>query len=222
MLEHSEYALVLPGAPNDEAAGPELTIRTAEAADLPEIARLLHVAFGFPAEDGAMRLVTETARTLVIEVTGAIVGTLRVTREGDAGGIDGFAVDPAQQGRGIGREVLRRVCRDLRAEGVQRVGLEVAVQNERALGLYTSVGFVPVTIEDYYEFPPADAPAGCRRGGSRCTSRCRPPSLRARLRGSSPVHVVAVHRRLHRLLRARADIEVADRLAHLTAMLAVW
>ena len=154
VLEHSEYALVLPGAPNDEAAGPELTFRTAEAADLPEVARLQHVAFGFPAEDGAMHLVTETARTLVIEVTGAIVGTLRVTREGDAGGIYGFAVDPAQQGRGIGREVLRRVCRDLRAEGMQRVGLEVAVQNERALGLYTSVGFVPVTTEDYYELPP--------------------------------------------------------------------
>jgi ribosomal protein S18 acetylase RimI-like enzyme len=33
---------------------------------------------------------------------------------------------------------------------MRRVGLEVAVENERALGLYTSIGFRPVTTEDYY------------------------------------------------------------------------
>jgi len=37
-----------------------------------------------------------------------------------------------------------------RAEGAQRIGLEVAVTNERALKLYTSVGFTEVTIEDYF------------------------------------------------------------------------
>jgi len=153
VLDHSEYALVLAAAPNDAPPGPELTIRTAAAPDVPAIARLLHAAFGFSSEQTALRLVTESARTVVIEVDGEIVGTMRITRDDDNGGIYGFAVDPAWQGRGIGREVLRRVCRELRACGAQRVGLEVAVQNERALGLYTSVGFTPSTTEDYYALP---------------------------------------------------------------------
>ena len=150
VLDHSEYALALAGAPNDGPAGPALTIRTATPADVPEVSRLLHGAFGYSPGDVAMGLETETARTLVVAIDGAVVGTLRVTRDGDAGGVYGFAVDPPRQGRGIGREVLRRVCHELRADGVQRIGLEVAVRNERALGLYTSVGFVPVTTEDYY------------------------------------------------------------------------
>jgi len=41
----------------------------------------------------------------------------------------------------------------LRAEGAQRIGLEVAVNNDRALGLYTSIGFTQATTEDYYALP---------------------------------------------------------------------
>lgn len=46
--------------------------------------------------------------------------------------------------------MLRRVCRQLRVEGARRIGLEVAVDNDRALGLYTSIGFTEATTEDYY------------------------------------------------------------------------
>jgi ribosomal protein S18 acetylase RimI-like enzyme len=61
-----------------------------------------------------------------------------------------FAVEPTWQGRGIGRDVLRRVCRDLRADGARRIGLEVAVENDNTLGLCTSLGFTQLTTEDYY------------------------------------------------------------------------
>jgi ribosomal protein S18 acetylase RimI-like enzyme len=57
------------------------------------------------------------------------------------------------QGRGIGREALTQVCEQAYAEGVQRVRLEVAVDNDRALALYTSIRFVPVATEDYYVLP---------------------------------------------------------------------
>jgi ribosomal protein S18 acetylase RimI-like enzyme len=33
------------------------------------------------------------------------------------------------------------------------VHLEVATDNDRALHLYTSLGFTPATIEDYYALP---------------------------------------------------------------------
>jgi len=153
VLEHSEHALVLPGDPADGPEDPRTTLRRAGPADAGELARLLTEAFGRPTTGLAAELASGQERTLVVEVAGAPVGTVRLTREGDRGGVYGFAVDPAWQGRGIGRDVLRRVCRQLRAEGARSVGLEVAVDNDRALGLYTSLGFVPVAGEDYHALP---------------------------------------------------------------------
>ncbi len=152
-LEHSEHALTLDGPAADGPVDPELDMRLATMGDADDLARLLTAAFGEPAGDMTARLAEEAARTIVVERDGAVVATVRLEREPDASRIYGFAVDPALQGRGIGRDVLRRVCRQLRNEGAHRVGLEVAVDNDRALGLYTSLGFALVTTEDYYELP---------------------------------------------------------------------
>jgi ribosomal protein S18 acetylase RimI-like enzyme len=49
--------------------------------------------------------------------------------------------------------VLGRVCRQALADGADRVHLEVAVDNDRALGLYTALGFRLAATEDYYSVP---------------------------------------------------------------------
>jgi len=153
VLEHSEHALVLSGPPTDGRTDPRIRLRTATAADAAEVSRLLASAFGWPPSDVMERLSTDTSRTLLVEFSGAAVGTLRLTREEGVAGVYGFAVDPAWRGRGIGRDVLRRACHLLREEGAHRIGLEVAVENDHALGLYTSLGFTQVTTEDYYALP---------------------------------------------------------------------
>ena len=155
VLEHSEHALVLLSSPSDGAADPAITVRTATEADAAEVSRLLTTAFGTPPSPVLdLPAATESSGTLVVELAGSAVGTLRLTRESaEAAGIYGFAVDPPLQGRGIGRDVLRRICHQLRDEGVHRIGLEVAVDNDHAMGLYTSLGFTPVTTEDYYALP---------------------------------------------------------------------
>jgi ribosomal protein S18 acetylase RimI-like enzyme len=91
--------------------------------------------------------------TLIVDLDGATVGSLRLTRDDDTAGVYGFVVHPDHQGQGIGRDVLRRVCVEALNSGAARVHLEVAVDNDRALGLYTSLGFVPVATEDYYALP---------------------------------------------------------------------
>lgn len=141
---------MLHAAPADGARDPSLGLRRAGPCDAPAVGRLLEATFGPPADRVAEQLGRADERTLVAERDGVVLGTVRLTRDGQEGGVYGFAVDPALQGRGIGRDVLRRVCRLLREEGATRVGLEVATDNEGALGLYTSLGFVPVTTEDYY------------------------------------------------------------------------
>ena len=156
-LDHSEHALVLNGDPNQGPHDPELSLRPATAADRPFVSRLLAIAFGTPEDDEAgdpyMPADSADGRTMVVEVSGSAVGALRITRNGDEAGIYGFAVEPSRQGRGIGRDALRIACEQLRSTGSRRIGLEVAVDNDRALGLYLSVGFTPVITEDYFALP---------------------------------------------------------------------
>jgi ribosomal protein S18 acetylase RimI-like enzyme len=152
-LDHSEHALVLSGAPAEGARDAALSLRPATSADVPFVSRLLEEGFGWAGDDLAGRLDSAHERTLVVELSGSPVGTLRLTRDGNDSRIYGFVIDPAWQGRGIGRDALRRACEALRADGARRVALEVAVENDRALALYNSVGFAPVATEDYYALP---------------------------------------------------------------------
>jgi ribosomal protein S18 acetylase RimI-like enzyme len=154
VLDHSEHALVLSGEPISGPRAAALSLRPATAADLPLVSEVLEAAFGEPAPAGlAERLDSPHERTVVVEVEGSVIGTLRLTRDADLAGIYGFAIDPRWQGRGLGRDALRRACEMLRTEGVRRIGLEVAVENDRALALYASVGFAPVITEDYFALP---------------------------------------------------------------------
>jgi ribosomal protein S18 acetylase RimI-like enzyme len=153
LLEHSEHALVLHGAPADGPADPQITLRAATPADASDLSRLLAAGFGEAPSDLIERMSEDSARTLVAEREGSVVGTVRVTQERDDGRVYGFAVDPAVPGRGLGGDILRGVCRQFRADGAERIGLEVAIDNDHALGLYTSLGFTQVTTEDYYELP---------------------------------------------------------------------
>jgi ribosomal protein S18 acetylase RimI-like enzyme len=151
LLDHSEHALVLTGEVAGGADETTIVVRPATAIDVPLVSRLLEEGFGHPAPDEMLSgLDSPGERTMVVAVSGLAVGTMRLTRHGNAAGIYGFVVEPAHQGRGIGRAALRRACQELRADGVREIHLEVAVDNDRALGLYTSVGFELVTTEDYF------------------------------------------------------------------------
>jgi ribosomal protein S18 acetylase RimI-like enzyme len=149
-LDHSEYALALEDEPTPGEDVHELRLRAATVADLLDMTRLMTTAFAWEPPDLQDRLRADLASTVVIERDARTVGSLRLNRHGEVAGVYGFAVEPELQGQGIGRQALRSACRQARADGVRRVELEVAVENDHALGLYTSLGFQPVTTEDYF------------------------------------------------------------------------
>ncbi len=153
-VEHSEHRMILRREPANVVAGPLVTIRAAELADARFVFACLAEAFGLPAEhveeEELKALARRSPGTLVIEYGNEPVGTVRVDREPGTAGIYGFAVVPKYQGRGIGRQVLSTLARDLGAEGVAEVGLEVSVTNDAALRLYLSCGFDVIGTEDYY------------------------------------------------------------------------
>jgi len=148
-LEHSEHALELLGEPVEVPADPGIAVRAASPADQPALREILRLAFGWEPPEAA----GSDPNTLVVERDGRPIGTARLYSEGDRAGIYGFAIHPGHQGRGIGRDVLHRLCRTARAGGAGTVHLEVATDNDRALRLYTSLGFRPVITEDYYALP---------------------------------------------------------------------
>lgn len=90
---------------------------------------------------------------------------LMTARAGDAGAADGFAltrrtvdeaellligVRPAARGKGIGRALIERTCREARTRGAIRLMLEVRATNP-ALDLYREAGFRQIgRRKDYY------------------------------------------------------------------------
>jgi ribosomal protein S18 acetylase RimI-like enzyme len=148
-LEHSEHALQLVGEPAAVPADPRLSIRAAVESDRPAVRELMRLGFGWDPPEDALR----DPDTLVVEHDGELVGAVRMSRDEGRAGIYGFVIHPDHQGRGIGRDVLHRLCRTARADGATVVHLEVETENDRALNLYTGLGFQPVITEDYYALP---------------------------------------------------------------------
>jgi ribosomal protein S18 acetylase RimI-like enzyme len=150
-LEHSEHSMDLYGEVTNGPTDASLILRTAVSNDVADVTRILTEAFGHPWQPLDFEAPQEPA--LVAERDGTIVATLRVHKSQDEWGIYGLAVQPSQQGRGIGRDLLRRVCRQANEADVKHLHLEVEVDNDRALSLYTSLGFTRTSTEDYFEIP---------------------------------------------------------------------
>ncbi|MEU4243392.1 GNAT family N-acetyltransferase [Actinoplanes sp. NPDC026619] len=144
-LDHSEHALELLGEPTEVAADPRITLRAGVPADHQTVQELMRLGFGW-----APPTAGNDPHTLVVERDGQVIGSVRLLPEEGLAGVYGFVVHPDLQGRGIGRDVLHRLCVMARADGAASVHLEVATDNDRALNLYTSLGFRPVITEDYY------------------------------------------------------------------------
>ncbi len=105
-------------------------------------------------EDGDTLLVEDEAtRTLI-----AFAATAPERHDGTVapvGEIWTIGVLPEQQGRGLGRQLLRWSVERLRAIGVREVALSVNGRNERALRLYETEGFVRTRTRERWSRPVA-------------------------------------------------------------------
>jgi [ribosomal protein S18]-alanine N-acetyltransferase len=77
---------------------------------------------------------------------------------GDEAHITTVATDPAYQRTGVATALIVDGIRTLRADGVTKVSLEVAANNEPAQSLYRRFGFAPVSVrKNYYPVTGQDA-----------------------------------------------------------------
>jgi ribosomal protein S18 acetylase RimI-like enzyme len=121
--------------PRETLAFPERVIRLESGTSLPNwVVRLDRTAFGSawktPAPHEALWLIPEVAFARWASVPAA--GEAELLR---------IAVDPAHQGQGLGRILLEGCQRDLGAEGMLHLYLEVRASNATAIRLYGACGW---------------------------------------------------------------------------------
>ncbi|WP_182875050.1 GNAT family N-acetyltransferase [Microbispora sp. H10670] len=148
-----------------------MLIREAHASDWPAIWPFFHrivaagETFTYPVDLGREEgrdwwLLPEPNRTVVaVDDSGTILGTAKMNRNhmGNAGHIASasFMVDPAHEGRGVGRALGEYAVGWARAAGFRAMQFNAVVEtNVRAVGLYRSLGFeVLGTLPEGFRHP---------------------------------------------------------------------
>ncbi len=151
---HTEYLMEYDrmAAPAVPALPLELEPATREL--LPRLAELSAAAFEDAAADSSEKVERFFAAPAVsgyaARLDGRVAGHLFCNTEGGEAYLCGFCVEPALQGRGIGRSILALVLARVRWETELPIRLEVDAVNDRALGLYTACGFRETARCDYW------------------------------------------------------------------------
>jgi ribosomal-protein-alanine N-acetyltransferase len=143
------------------SGAPVVVLRPLVGADLPVLVGLERALFGAGAWSAAMlaeELDGPGRSYLGAELAGELVGYAGLWFDGvDAQVMTvGTAVD--RQGQGVGRLLLRGLLDRARAVGARSVLLEVRVDNDPAVHLYTSEGFVTTGRRRRY-YQPEDVDA---------------------------------------------------------------
>jgi ribosomal protein S18 acetylase RimI-like enzyme len=129
-------------------------VRPAAAADEDPLARLDRAAWTTYSSPGPLpeseRFFGEKTKpedVLVAVVDGEVAGYLRLARSSRFSSsdhvlsINGVAVDPAKQRRGLGRALIDAAVLEARRRGARRLTLRVFSPNAAARALYESAGF---------------------------------------------------------------------------------
>ena len=133
------------------AAPPAAILRTAGARDVPELARLINAAFvierffkrGDRTTVAEIRELSERGEFLIAEgQQGTALGCVYWTRHGEDGYFGMLSIDPAHQGRGLGRLLIDAVEARSREAGCPRMKIHIVNLREELPPFYRRLGYV--------------------------------------------------------------------------------
>jgi ribosomal protein S18 acetylase RimI-like enzyme len=134
------------------AASMQLTIRPIADGEQEAVIALWHACgltrpWNDPARDLAFARGKPASDVLVGLADSCIVASAMVGHDGHRGTMYYVSVDPGQQGRGYGRQMVAEAEAWLTSRGVWKANLLVRKGNEAVLGFYDSLGYEPGTAQ---------------------------------------------------------------------------
>jgi ribosomal-protein-alanine N-acetyltransferase len=123
-------------------ASPAGTLRPMREDDLDAVHAVEIRAYEFPWTVGIFRdCLRADYPAWLLQQGGEIVGYFLMSIAAGEAHVLNICIDPARQGRGHGRHLLRAMMHVARGRGAERVFLEVRPSNAGAIALYHSEGF---------------------------------------------------------------------------------
>ena len=101
----------------------------------------------------------DRAASLVAVRDGANVGLVNLGVRGVDAWIGGLGVVPSERRCGIGRLLMSKVHEEAKARGIERVWLEVIVENVQAVALYEELGYAHVRELEVWSLPGGEGEA---------------------------------------------------------------
>ncbi len=140
----------LPQAP--ARYGAPLTFAPMRANDVDEVSRVEDDAYPFPWTRGNFldSLASGYVARIAREADGRLAGYFLLMPAVDDMHLLNITVRPDLQGRGIGRQLLDKVCTLTREAGIAAVLLEVRPSNLNALSVYRHIGFTQIGLRKSY------------------------------------------------------------------------
>src|SRR5690606_18542240 len=128
-------------------------IRLMQVADLERVSQIESLVQSHPWTFNQFKEAVRTYQSTVIEQAGQVVGFCILQPVVDEANLLLMAIDPAQQGKGLGFELLDQSIALLKNNPVQ-IFLEVRERNVAAIKLYEKSGFHQIDLrKNYYPNP---------------------------------------------------------------------
>jgi ribosomal protein S18 acetylase RimI-like enzyme len=146
----------------------DVTIRVANADDLPALVSVINKAFAIETFlDGTRTDLEHLSATmrkgelLVAERDGKVLACVYVEVRGERAYFGMLAVDPAQQGQGLGRLLTTAAEQYGREHGCKHMDISVLSLRPELPPFYRSQGYVETGTEDFHPIRPLKAGAKC-------------------------------------------------------------
>jgi GNAT superfamily N-acetyltransferase len=153
---------------------PDIEIIRPEPQHVPELARICFEAFksihdrhAFPLDIPNIELARHIIGSFIsgknfygvaARVDGRLVGSNFISCTDPIGGVGPITVDPACDGRGVGRALMNAILDYARLKGMEQVRLQQDSFNTKSLSLYASLGFDVRTPVGLMDARPASTP----------------------------------------------------------------
>ena len=152
-----------------ELPGPGLHIREVTPADIPALAAMINSAFSIETflegtrtdEDRLAAMMRKGAILAAEESAGRLLGCVYAEVRGARGYLGQLAVDPAHQGEGLGRLIVKAAEDHLRRQGCEAVEITVLSLRPELPPIYRRFGYVETGTEEFHPSRPLKSGAEC-------------------------------------------------------------